>query len=454
MCSAAGVRPMRESTRHALYSYVGGSVGFYFCFTSAYTRALLLPAALGAALFAADLWYFDDAISAEHNATWQGVVARLGDDALDSNALNNGPSLIRALSFGNSHEMACGDEAARENATHAIALEMGEAHGHATMQRAGLTLMFLLTIVLWSACFGECWKRRQALLAQKWGALSGAAPPPTPNPKFKSQGVACGFYNRDGLWVPIHARRTDPISWKRLARVSEVQTDLYFSSGKRCARQLVSALVLLAMMAACVATMFFLQLFAAFMASRTFVWPIVDLSPYTSTIVGLCNASAIATFNYLWRVIALRLVAWENYRTQPRRVAVLTNKLFVFQCINSYCAFIAPPFALIWTAPFGFIDARPPSFALTCPHGHSLPLLYRFPQAIQRPAIQHQRRHLRAEPAAWQPLVRRRAARTAPFHSLSQYRRWSGHRSGHALRKGHQESRRRSAEAQRGRSQP
>ena len=70
----------------------------------------------------------------------------------------------------------------------------------------------------------------------------------------------------------------------------------------------------------CVFCIFCMQLFASVMRSRTLIFAGTDVS---TIVPSLSNAIMIATFNFAWRGIAIKLSNWENYRLTDRMRARL-----------------------------------------------------------------------------------------------------------------------------------
>ena len=169
------------------------------------------------------------------------------------------------------------------------ALAQASAHGDAAFVRSVLTALFALVTILWSACFGEYWKRRQAMLGHSWGTIGDSAPPPMPNPHFRGK-PGKGFYSK-GLWVPLDDQKTEQILLRRQSVASVLKpetwpTDFWFDSKIRRARQVVSAALLALMTFACLVSIFLMQLFAAYMRSAEVIVGGTDLS---SAIVGVAQ---------------------------------------------------------------------------------------------------------------------------------------------------------------------
>ena len=350
----AGVCPLRPLTLESLFAYSGANVAFYFTYLSAYTRSLHLPALLGALLWVFDVTHFDAAVAAQQNATH---VAR--EAAREA-----------AADLANASTWACDDTALLEDLQFEASASTARAYGDAAFVRLTCTALLALVLVLWSACFAEYWKRRQAMLGRAWGTVGDDAPPPMANPHFRGK-PGKGVY-RKGLWVPLDdaaastlLRRSSLAS--HLVR-DELPTNFWFSSKVRQRRQVISACLLVLLALACLGSIFLMQLFAAYMRDVTIFVGSTDVS---STLVSLANACVIGTFNVAWRKIALALAAWENYHLHKGYMEHLTYKLFLFQCINCYfslffLAFLKPYGVRLFGVDTGKCDVVPPPGGRSC----------------------------------------------------------------------------------------
>ena len=324
----AGVRKLPRSTLLELHKYAGAQVAFYFAWVSTYTRLLWWPTLLGFGLFLSDQLYYDGHLG----RTFHGNSSELGSGGGEE--LGSGP----------------GDASSASSASGYDASDQQEDR----FNRATLTAGFGLLMVLWAAGFEELWKRRSATVATEWGENHPATTQAV-NQHFKSKGVREGFYTADGLFVALdnvkdslwkpqqlgrppapppkvtdsHRRARDGADRERRERLASAipgaaphPREVFFPPHVRERRQHTARLVLVGMGVACLACIFLMQLFAAYMETQRFHIGGVDLSSY---VYSVANAIMIAFFNVVWRTIALWLSSWENYRLEEKHLLRSSN---------------------------------------------------------------------------------------------------------------------------------
>ena len=374
---SAGFLPLPPATLSALHAYCGGEVSFYFAWTAAYTRSLLIPALVGLLLMVADSQYFNAEIAAERQALFNSVI-----DGTDMVRQGNQVVHFDPIAYTNT----------TANFTTVDTLFDGTGTPTALF-RAYLTAAFGLLIILWSAGFEETWKRRQALIGFGWGELGADKPPPTVNTFFQARAVKTGFYTTDGLWVELPppskqgalaatasspgfdaaapkaglGAEKEPLI-PSAPKAPKTPMDVWFPIAQRLRRQYISFALLVAMASLCIASIFFMQLFTSYMATVTII---LGGSNQSGTIVSVAKATMIMVFNSVWRAIAIKLSNWENYRLTDRMRENLTYKLFIFQCINCYfmlffLAFFHPSGALVFGYDLGSCHVRPPPGQASC----------------------------------------------------------------------------------------
>ncbi|CAM9653012.1 unnamed protein product, partial [Phaeothamnion confervicola] len=160
---------------------------------------------------------------------------------------------------------------------------------------------FAVFIALWSTCFCEFWKRKQAMYAMKWGMVGFEAEEQT-RPQFKGD------------------RSTDPVDGSPID---------YFPPSEARRRASLSATVIFGLILVVIASV------GSIFVMKYFLTTSVDLTvsgiPFGSILPSLANAIQIQVMNLVYGSMAIALNDHENHRTDTAYEDALIAKTFLFQ---------------------------------------------------------------------------------------------------------------------------
>ena len=166
--------------------------------------------------------------------------------------------------------------------------------------------IFSICIICWSTIFFEHWKRKQVLLASKWGQ-SNFQVRETNRPQFT------GYIRRS----PV----TDEVN------------ELHFPSYKRKLRIIFGVLVTIFMILLSVSMVYIFMYLKEFLIEAsegyTIQW-------WISSIISAVNGMQIILFTLVYEKLVIKLTDYENHRTQSQYEKSLTIKSFAFHFLNSY----------------------------------------------------------------------------------------------------------------------
>ncbi|CAM9205929.1 unnamed protein product [Chrysoparadoxa australica] len=180
-----------------------------------------------------------------------------------------------------------------------------------------ITLLFAPVVVIWAIVMLEFWKRKEQKVALEWGMVS-----------FEEEEQDRAEFKGEVIKSPIDGKEM-----------------LYFPPSERNARvRWASAVILFLIICviACIASIYALKWYLVYELDAP--WG----AKYGATIAAIANAIQIQVLNFVYRGIAVKLVEYENHRTETKFEDSLIVKLFAFQFINSfgsffYLAFIGEP---------------------------------------------------------------------------------------------------------------
>eukprot|EP01084_Bolivina_argentea_P016193 30321_1 len=159
---------------------------------------------------------------------------------------------------------------------------------------------FALLVILWSVCFPILWRRREFMIALKWGTLRFDFKE-RPRPEFY------GVYRKSN----IHGGLEE-----------------YFPHAVRNTRRLITLAVVASFLIALFGSVMGVVLLRVYVSQSN-----VEYGTY---FISIANAFVIMFFNNIYGVFAEKLNSWENYKTETEYENNLIIKIFIFRFINSY----------------------------------------------------------------------------------------------------------------------
>jgi hypothetical protein len=205
-----------------------------------------------------------------------------------------------------------------------------------------LVPVYCLSITIWSSLFVVYWRRQSAGIAFNWGMREYKRSQKT-RPGFQGE-VRAGFYSGTSF-IPLN--EADYLPEERAA----LPRDRYQPGWQRQLRTAVGLGVLAVSVALALLATFAL-LFVQFRLAQA-LDPAPD-SPgarWGTVIGGFVIGCSISIGNIAFKLVAVRVNEWENYRTADAAEWHLVLKVFVFQAVNSYSslfyvAFLKESFSL------------------------------------------------------------------------------------------------------------
>ncbi|CAK6448411.1 unnamed protein product [Pipistrellus nathusii] len=180
----------------------------------------------------------------------------------------------------------------------------------------GGTVFFSVLVALWAVLFLECWKRKSAALAYRWGCFDYEDTEERPRPQFAASAPTTAL---------------NPITGEE---------EPYFSPRSRTRRMLASSVLVLMMVAMVVICLMSIILYRAIMAILVSRLNNTLLAAWASRIASLSgsvvNLFFILVLSKVYVALAHILTRWEMHRTQTQFEDAFTLKVFIFQFVNFY----------------------------------------------------------------------------------------------------------------------
>jgi hypothetical protein len=176
------------------------------------------------------------------------------------------------------------------------------------------TCIFAALMALWSTFLLEFWKRRQSVLALRWGTDD-----------FEENEV-----NRPQFWG--EQRESEAIGTIREGQWRGKRT-IYYPRRRRNMKIATSVCLIVTVLGVVVLSV------AGIMLFRTYLMGLDDMRAYGAVLAGSMNFVQIQIFNVAYTELAYRLTNWENWRTNTEYFDHLFDKLMVFRCINNFNSF-------------------------------------------------------------------------------------------------------------------
>lgn len=165
---------------------------------------------------------------------------------------------------------------------------------------------FVTVVILWTVLYKTHWDQESALIAVAWGT-HGFEEEEADRPQFRG-------------WPEEPRRRSEVTN----------RLETYYPEDQRARTQVGSVIMMLTMIAACLAVMFVLFYLEYELESMGYDWG--------SWLVGVLFTCEIQFFNRYYKGIARNLNDLENYQTQTEFEDMLIFKTFFFQIFNNYAA--------------------------------------------------------------------------------------------------------------------
>lgn len=201
-----------------------------------------------------------------------------------------------------------------------------------------MTPLWVVGIGVWVVYFLKHWRRYEATLTFRWNVDDFACEEPI-RPEFHRHPATRhdkkGVYIRQAGFLPLGESFAP-----------------YFPRAQRRSRVMRAAAATFALMAlSAVGTLALFALRLSVASARSLSIHVelagfpVTRSTFASLITSVLNTLFITAFNGVYRVVGVRLVAWQNHRYASEYEDSLIELNFAFQFINSYISFFYIAFA-------------------------------------------------------------------------------------------------------------
>uniref|UniRef100_UPI00398EAC39 anoctamin-7-like n=1 Tax=Pristiophorus japonicus TaxID=55135 RepID=UPI00398EAC39 len=169
------------------------------------------------------------------------------------------------------------------------------------------TPLFGLFICLWGTIFLETWKRRNTELVYEWDVEN---------------------YENDELVRPeFYGTEPDPITG---------EPEAVYSVSRQRLKLMLSLSVGIVMVGCVFISVLAVVIYKTWARLRVTTANSFESFLLTTLVSSLLNALSITVLRKVYKIIAVKMTDWENYRTQTDYNDALIIKLFAFQFANSY----------------------------------------------------------------------------------------------------------------------
>ena len=195
-----------------------------------------------------------------------------------------------------------------------------------------LVPIYAVVLAMWATLLLEFWKRYNAHLSFTWGMVGFQEIEET-RAAFKGE-------LQPGFWTPAGFIALDPEDYDEEER-KKIPYAVYYPPWKITLKSITGfSVLLLGVGVVLLATLalLFLRYWLSFWIDGDPASPNFNPNAFQwgKTIGGVINGAAIAGFNVVFKLMAIVLNNWENYRTESAYTNNLVIKIFLFQSVNSY----------------------------------------------------------------------------------------------------------------------